>query len=539
MTTFRQRFVGAHDLPKSLSEFDVEQSFQLSKADIEAIRSRFRTAGRLGAAVQLVVVRATGRPLERVTGLPRPLLRYLCDNLGLPETSLASLKTLYRRPATLFAHQAWARETSGASPADESVLTELAAVLSKLANSAASVDELVKESEVWLFDRDCLLPGDRVLRDLARAAFSAADAASLAIARAQVSAPQMDKVLTAVFSKRRGRGGGTVLEWLRSTVGKHSPSGLAEVTGKIAFLKQIGVHDWVLEGLASPRLRAYGQAVVNRPPAETRRLKSDSQAVEVVCFLRMTLLDLTDMALFMAARRISDLVRHAAARVQSKQTRGLTVYRECQEQIRAIVHDEAQPDDQKVATLKRLLPKSDNERRFSRAALVRQGLVDDAARVSALLNALVGLDIQGHIATASLKLIKTLRDLHQRSVKELPPDFDLASTDPVWQPLLADTLAELLFGIGALPAGRRKDMLAQALEGLLKLFRGRVLPFDAEAARRFADLAVMARAAGRGFPTSDGYIAAIAESRGFIVASRDTAPYEAAGLTVLNPWMRP
>lgn len=101
------------------------------------------------------------------------------------------------------------------------------------------------------------------------------------------------------------------------------------------------------------------------------------------------------------------------------------------------------------------------------------------------------------------------------------------------------TLAELLFGIGALPAGRRKDMLAQALEGLLKLFRGRVLPFDAEAARRFADLAVMARAAGRGFPTSDGYIAAIAESRGFIVASRDTAPYEAAGLTVLNPWMRP
>jgi predicted nucleic acid-binding protein len=101
------------------------------------------------------------------------------------------------------------------------------------------------------------------------------------------------------------------------------------------------------------------------------------------------------------------------------------------------------------------------------------------------------------------------------------------------------TLAELLFGIGALPAGRRKEMLAQALEGLLQLFRGRVLPFDSEAARRFADLAVAARAVGRGFPTSDGYIAAIAESRGFIVASRDTAPYEAAGMTVLNPWMRP
>lgn len=98
------------------------------------------------------------------------------------------------------------------------------------------------------------------------------------------------------------------------------------------------------------------------------------------------------------------------------------------------------------------------------------------------------------------------------------------------------TLAELLFGIAALPAGKRKDMLAKALDGLLKLFRGRVLPFDTDAARHYAELAVLARTGGRGFPTPDGYIAAIAASRGFIVASRDTAPYEAARVTVINPW---
>ena len=43
-------------------------------------------------------------------------------------------------------------------------------------------------------------------------------------------------------------------------------------------------------------------------------------------------------------------------------------------------------------------------------------------------------------------------------------------------------------------------------------------------------------AAGRGFPTPDGYIAAIAKTRGFSVASRDTAPFEAAGVDVINPW---
>lgn len=98
------------------------------------------------------------------------------------------------------------------------------------------------------------------------------------------------------------------------------------------------------------------------------------------------------------------------------------------------------------------------------------------------------------------------------------------------------TLAELLFGIAALPAGKRKDMLAQALDGLMGLFRDRVLPFDTDAARRYAELAVTAKTGGRGFPTPDGYIAAIAASRGFIVASRDTAPYEAAGVSVINPW---
>lgn len=74
------------------------------------------------------------------------------------------------------------------------------------------------------------------------------------------------------------------------------------------------------------------------------------------------------------------------------------------------------------------------------------------------------------------------------------------------------------------------------LAELLELFKDRVLPFDTDAARHYADLAVTAKSSGRGFPTPDGYIAAIAASRGFMVASRDTSPYEAAGVAVINPW---
>jgi toxin FitB len=104
--------------------------------------------------------------------------------------------------------------------------------------------------------------------------------------------------------------------------------------------------------------------------------------------------------------------------------------------------------------------------------------------------------------------------------------------------LISVTLAEMLFGIAVLPAGKLRNTLTRALDGLLELFGDRVLPFDTNAGRHYVELAVAARNAGRGFPIPDGYIAAIATSRGFIVASRDTSPYEAGGLQVIDPWQR-
>jgi toxin FitB len=61
------------------------------------------------------------------------------------------------------------------------------------------------------------------------------------------------------------------------------------------------------------------------------------------------------------------------------------------------------------------------------------------------------------------------------------------------------TLAEFLFGIGALPVGKRKNILTTALDGLMGLFRDRVLPFDTDAARHYAELAVAAKSPGAGF----------------------------------------
>lgn len=112
--------------------------------------------------------------------------------------------------------------------------------------------------------------------------------------------------------------------------------------------------------------------------------------------------------------------------------------------------------------------------------------------------------------------------------------LDQQSADTLY--LSSFTLAELRFGIAVLPPGRRRAALTRALEAILPLFHDRVLAFDADAARHHADLALRARVAGQGFPSPDGYIAAIASARGFAVATRDGAPFRAAGLAVIDPW---
>ncbi|MEM6943198.1 MAG: type II toxin-antitoxin system VapC family toxin [Pseudomonadota bacterium] len=98
------------------------------------------------------------------------------------------------------------------------------------------------------------------------------------------------------------------------------------------------------------------------------------------------------------------------------------------------------------------------------------------------------------------------------------------------------TVAEILFGIRALPDGKRKARLSAAFGAAFDLFTGRILPFDTAAAHAYADLAAAAQARGRGFPLPDGYIAGIASSTGFDVASRDPTAFQAAGLNVINPW---
>ncbi len=103
--------------------------------------------------------------------------------------------------------------------------------------------------------------------------------------------------------------------------------------------------------------------------------------------------------------------------------------------------------------------------------------------------------------------------------------------------LCAPVLMEVLFGIALLPHGKRKSVLGAATRNLFtSYFADRFLAFDREAATAYASLASRASARGLAISVADGQIAAIAAVHGFAVATRDVAPFQAAGVRVINPW---
>ena len=100
--------------------------------------------------------------------------------------------------------------------------------------------------------------------------------------------------------------------------------------------------------------------------------------------------------------------------------------------------------------------------------------------------------------------------------------------------------AELRYGVELLPAGRRRDALASAVEAILREdFEDRVLPFDSRAAREYAEIAASRRTAGRPVAPADCQIAAIARSRDLTVATRNVRDFADMELELVDPWADP
>jgi predicted nucleic acid-binding protein len=63
------------------------------------------------------------------------------------------------------------------------------------------------------------------------------------------------------------------------------------------------------------------------------------------------------------------------------------------------------------------------------------------------------------------------------------------------------------------------------------------MPFDSAAAVAYARIASDRRKAGKPISQADAQIAAIAQSRGANLATRNVIDFEGCGVALINPWL--
>jgi predicted nucleic acid-binding protein len=103
----------------------------------------------------------------------------------------------------------------------------------------------------------------------------------------------------------------------------------------------------------------------------------------------------------------------------------------------------------------------------------------------------------------------------------------------------AVVVAELLRGLGRLPAGSRRRRLEGALDAFFgRLGDHRVLGLGAVGAVAYAQIMTTRDRAGLPMRTMDALIAATCREHSASLATRNTKDFAGAGLRLVDPWSR-
>ena len=367
---WQKHFLGASGFAEDVTQFELRHFFSYNASEVKAIRSRRTDEHRLGASLHIGFLKMTGRWLDGNEAIPPRLLRHLREFLSVRVPDITSLNALYSRRPTLFAHQRWAAEFLGIRPLTERRARVLMAHLRKDAQTRSRMSELVTTARSWLYENQILVPGERRLRDWSRAALEDAESAmfeEVAAAISDTTRRRWRKELCRLHTEYQ-----SVLEWLQTPPKRRAPSTMATVLEKIAFLRGLGVHKYDLSELRLERRRGYARRLRGRNPARLRKLKNPQQTLEVVSFLNVTLLELTDVVLAQADMHGAKVLRLAKKKVKDSQATQVQALLDKFSVIEGIVAEEEITAQQLRARIRAVLPTWAQARSFASAVRWQQ-----------------------------------------------------------------------------------------------------------------------------------------------------------------------
>ena len=189
------------------------------------------------------------------------------------------------------------------------------------------------------------------------------------------------------------RGHDSTLEWLQQAP-RRRLKGLWEQLGKVRLLLSLQVERYPLNDIRLERQRGYARQMRRRRPSRFQALREPRRTLEMVCFLRMTLLQSTDVVLSMADRLIQDLHARTTQDVQEAEGRRARSVRQSLHAIHRMLGDPTIPDGMLRQAILALMP-SAHIFFPSRAAAIRGKLSEHARHVRPLVKLPVGLTFEG------------------------------------------------------------------------------------------------------------------------------------------------
>ena len=98
------------------------------------------------------------------------------------------------------------------------------------------------------------------------------------------------------------------------------------------------------------------------------------------------------------------------------------------------------------------------------------------------------------------------------------------------------TVQELYYGLFTMPNGKRKEILRESIDAIIRECKDRILPFDAFCSYLCAELRANTRRMGRPGTIEDLMIAAICKRNDAILVTHNTKDFDYLGIQLCDPF---
>jgi len=300
--------------PEEIRDDDLARRFALSEEDRCAIRRCRGDVNRIGFALQLCYARWRGRFATSFDAVPEIAVKHLAEQLDVP----APGRFVYPdRERTRREHNEAIREhlhLRAWQPDDAEMLR--GELVRRAIEKRLPERDMLPTAERILMERRILLPGESVLRPVARRALGQVEEVAVAHISQRIDA-ELGKLLEEVLEVPKGRRQSR-LQDLKRYPGRAYPKTIRALCQRIQFLRERGIERLDLSGAEQERILDFAERVRHYYARPIARFRSPKKRALLACFLTETLKDATDGAVRIFERVMQRMINQAEKQIKEE-----------------------------------------------------------------------------------------------------------------------------------------------------------------------------------------------------------------------------